>query len=96
MNCRKLVGLRQRRYALRISQKLQQDGTGFWVPTPDGWAIDSVGCLADGTPTSSLDFVIRIPGNNTVLGYRSVNRKAGNTRLPDLPEVVLDRVAAKK
>ncbi|MBX7243877.1 MAG: SgcJ/EcaC family oxidoreductase [Candidatus Sumerlaeaceae bacterium] len=71
-------------------------GTGFWTPTPDGWAIDSVGCLPDGTPTASLDFVIRIPGNNTVLGYRSVNRRAGGARLPDLPEVVLDRVAVKK
>jgi uncharacterized protein (TIGR02246 family) len=67
-------------------------GTGFWMPTPDGWRIDQVGTLADGTPTSSRDFLIRVPGEDKVLGWCSVERQAGSAMLPDIPEVVLDRM----
>lgn len=71
-------------------------GMGRWTPTPDGYRIDSVGMFADGMPFSSTDFLIRVPGEDNVLGWRSVNRKAGATALPDMPELVLDRLQEKK
>ena len=72
------------------------NGTGIWTATPDGWRIESTGVLPDGTPTSSRDLVIRVPGEDDVLGWRSVARTAGGAPLPDTPEVVLDRVVNKK
>ena len=51
--------------------------------------------LADGTPTASLDFLVRIPKEGNVLGWRSEQRKVGNTTLPDLREVVLERLPEK-
>lgn len=71
-------------------------GNGLWTPTPEGWQVESVGVLADGTPTSSLDYVIRVPGDDGVLGWRSMNRKVGMVPLPDTREVVLDRVPQKQ
>ncbi len=70
-------------------------GSGVWTATPEGWQIEQSGVLADGTPTSSRDTWVRIPGEDNVLGWRSVARFAGETRLPDMPEVVLDRAIAK-
>ena len=70
-------------------------GTGVWKATPEGWQIEQSGVLADGTPTSSRDTLVRIPGEDNVLGFRSVARTAGDIRLPDVPEVVLDRVLVK-
>jgi len=71
-------------------------GSGLWTATPDGWQIDSAGFLADGTPTASRDFVIRVAGEDNVFGWRSVGRKVGLESLPDTAEVVLDRVPEKK
>jgi uncharacterized protein (TIGR02246 family) len=70
-------------------------GSGMWTRTPDGWRIDSSGVLADGTPTSSRDIVIRVPGEDSIFGWRSTNRTAGGAALPDTAEVVLDRVKEK-
>jgi uncharacterized protein (TIGR02246 family) len=70
-------------------------GTGVWAPTPDGWRIASEGVTADGVPTSSKDNVIRVPGENNVFGFKSIERELGDTKLPDTAEVVLDRVTAK-
>ena len=52
--------------------------------------------LPDGTPTASRDLLIRVPGEDDVLGWRSMARSAGGASLPDTPEVVLDRIAEKK
>lgn len=71
-------------------------GTGFWTPTADGWRIDQAGTLADGTEISSHDFVIRASGENDLFGWRSMARQVGPAMLPDLPEVVLDRVKEKR
>jgi uncharacterized protein (TIGR02246 family) len=71
-------------------------GAGMWKPSPTGWIIESEGALANGTPTSSVDSLIRVPGEDRVLGWRSANRMAGDEPLPDLPEVVFDRVAEKR
>jgi uncharacterized protein (TIGR02246 family) len=70
-------------------------GTALWTPAPDGWRIQSKGVLADGAPTSSEDFLVRVPQENNVLGWRSVNRKVGDQPLPDLREVVLERLPKK-
>ena len=53
-------------------------GTGVWSRTPDGWQIEQNGVMADGTPTSSRDTLVRIPGEDNVLGFRSTARTAGD------------------
>ncbi len=70
-------------------------GTGLWTATVQGWSIESHGMLVDGTPTSSRDLVIRIPDENDVFGWRSTDRKVGDTDLPDTGEVSLERVMEK-
>jgi len=70
-------------------------GTGLWAATADGWAIDTVGALPDGTPTASHEYIIRVPGDDRLFGWRSVDRVVGDTRIPDTGEIVLDRVPAK-
>jgi uncharacterized protein (TIGR02246 family) len=70
-------------------------GNGIWTETPEGWRIESSGMTADGVPTSSKDQVIRVPGDDNVFGFRSVDRHLGDTKLPDVGEVVLDRVLQK-
>lgn len=67
-------------------------GTGVWTPTPQGWRIASTGVLADGTATSSQDFLICVPGERSVLGWRSAERKVGVVELPDTREVSLQRL----
>jgi uncharacterized protein (TIGR02246 family) len=67
-------------------------GQGLWTAASDGWRIESRGMLPDGTPTASEDRVIRVAGENDVFGWQSSDRRVGEDRLPDLAEVVLDRV----
>ena len=71
-------------------------GTGLWTPAPDGWRIESSGVLPDGRPTSSRDLLIRVPGEDNVLGWRSTARTVAGAALPDTPEVVLDRISDNK
>ena len=54
-------------------------GTGVWSRTPDGWQIEQNGVMADGTPTSSRDTLVRVPGEDNVLGFRSTARTAGDS-----------------
>lgn len=70
-------------------------GTGPWTSASNGWRIESAGVTADGVPTSSKDHLIRIPGEENVFGWRSVDRKLGEAKLPDTGEVVFDRVPPK-
>jgi uncharacterized protein (TIGR02246 family) len=70
-------------------------GTAVWSAAPEGWGIDSAGVTADGVPTSSKDRLIRVPGENNVFGWRSTDRKLGDTKIPDVPEVVFDRIKQK-
>src|SRR5580704_5142156 len=67
-------------------------GTSRWMATPEGWRIASAGVTFDGVPTSSIDRLIRVPGDDKVFGWRSADRKLGETKLPDIGEVVFDRV----
>ncbi len=71
-------------------------GQGLWTAAADGWRIESRGMLPDGTPTASQDRLIRVPGENDVFGWQSTERRVGDDRLPDLAEVVLDRVVEPK
>lgn len=71
-------------------------GEGMWEPIADGWSIATRGMLADGTPTTSHEYLIRVAGQSNVLGWRSTDRQAGQLTLPDMNEVVLDRVAEGK
>ena len=52
--------------------------------------------MPDGTPTTSNDFLIRTVDENSVLGWRSTDRTAGGSEIPDTSEIVLDRVPAGK
>lgn len=71
-------------------------GSGLWTATADGWRIDNKGQLADGTPTASHDFLIQVTGEPNIVGWRSTQRIVGNLALPDMKEVVLDRVQEKR
>jgi uncharacterized protein (TIGR02246 family) len=70
-------------------------GMGVWNAMPEGWGIDSAGMTADGVPTTAKDHLIRVPGETNVFGWRSVDRKLGDMKVPDVPEVVFDRVTSK-
>ncbi len=70
-------------------------GTASWIGRPEGWGLDSTGVTADGVMTESKDHLIRVPGENNVFGWRSVDRKLGEMKIPDIPEVVFDRVPQK-
>jgi uncharacterized protein (TIGR02246 family) len=65
-------------------------GQGLWTAVDGGWAIESQGVLADGTPTASTDLIERV--NDNIVGWQSVNRTAGGQQLPDTEQVVLERV----
>jgi uncharacterized protein (TIGR02246 family) len=71
-------------------------GTSLWTPTAQGWRMESRGVLADGTPTAAQDFVVRVPNEDNVFGWRSVHRMAGGRELPDLGEMVLERLQEKR
>jgi hypothetical protein len=70
-------------------------GGGLWSAAADGWQIKSSGVLPDGTPTAAVDHLIRVPGENDVFGWESIDRHVGDAELPDLKEAVLDRVPEK-
>lgn len=71
-------------------------GSGLWTPTLDGLHGESTGVLADGTPTSSQELLIRAPGENDVFGWRSFDRSVDDVALPDTTEAVFDRVPEKQ
>lgn len=71
-------------------------GTGAWTATTTGWQIESTGVTSDGVPTFSKDHLIRVPGDDNVFGWRSADRKLGDTKIPDISEVVFDRLPQKR
>ena len=70
-------------------------GTGIWTPAADGWRIESSGVTVDGVPTSSKDHLVVLPDDKNVVGFRSTDRRLGDTKLPDTGELVLDRAPQK-
>lgn len=65
---------------------------GVWNPLPDGWAIETSGMLADGTPTRAVNIFTRL--DNNACSWHSVQRSAGEVLLADAEEVLLKRTAA--
>jgi hypothetical protein len=70
-------------------------GMSRWTATPEGWRMISAGVTTDGMSTSSVDRLIHVPGDENVFGWRSAERKLGENRLPDVGEVVFDRIAQR-
>jgi uncharacterized protein (TIGR02246 family) len=66
---------------------------GLWSQHKEGWAIESSGMTADGTPTESVNLVK--PVDASAISWSSTARSAGGNLLPDLDEILLKRVAAK-
>jgi uncharacterized protein (TIGR02246 family) len=62
---------------------------GIWTPLRNGWATETVGMMADGTNTSSINLISRLDENAIV--SQSVQRTVGQFLLPDTDEVVLKR-----
>jgi len=67
---------------------------GLWTPRKGGWVIENVGQLADGTPTTAVNFFVRVDDNS--LSWKSVARSAGASPLPDSDEILLKRAVAQK
>ena len=62
---------------------------GAWTPTENGWAAEMHGMTIDGTPTSSINFFVRLDDN--AYAWQSTQRTKGGVTLPDTDEVVLKR-----
>ena len=62
---------------------------GVWSPQQNGWTAEMHGVTGDGTPTTSVNLLMRLDDNAYV--WQSVQRKAGDVALPDTDEVVLKR-----
>lgn len=69
-------------------------GSGIWQQAASHWLIESRGLAADGTPTAAVN--ILYAASDDVCSWQSTQRMLGDTALPDLNEVVLERVALRK
>ncbi len=67
---------------------------GLWSPSESGWTIGSSGITRDGTPTSATNSFRRVDDDS--LAWKSIDRRMGNSTLPDLGDVVLKRVKTAK
>jgi uncharacterized protein (TIGR02246 family) len=68
-------------------------GSGRWQKDGSHWMIRTAGIAADGTPTMATNVIYRADKN--VASWQSFNRRRGDTALPDIKEVVLERVQSK-
>jgi uncharacterized protein (TIGR02246 family) len=68
-------------------------GSGVWQREGSRWMVQTVGIAADGTPTKATNVFYRADKN--VASWQSFNRYRGNTALPDVKEVVIERVQPK-
>jgi hypothetical protein len=62
---------------------------GIWAPHENGWIVESVGVMNDGTVTYATNILSR--KDNDTLAWKSVSRAAGDKLLPDTDEVALKR-----
>ncbi len=69
-------------------------GTGLWQKEGSRWFIQTTGITADGTPTAATNVLYHADKN--VASWQSFNRFRGNTPLPDVKEVVIERAPEKK
>jgi uncharacterized protein (TIGR02246 family) len=68
-------------------------GSGRWQKVGSRWMIRTVGMTADGAPTMATNVIYRADKN--VASWQSFNRRRGDTTLPDIKEVVLERAQSK-
>ena len=68
-------------------------GTGVWQKDGTHWMIRTVGITADGTRSLATNVIYRADKN--VASWQSFNRYRGEAALPDVKEVVLERVQSK-
>jgi uncharacterized protein (TIGR02246 family) len=62
---------------------------GIWAPHGNGWTVETVGVMRDGTPTSAT-YILSRKDNETLL-WKSGGRMMGDALLPDGDEVTLKR-----
>jgi uncharacterized protein (TIGR02246 family) len=67
---------------------------GKWTPRENGWTVESLGAMSDGTPTSAVNVLTHLDAN--AVAWQSVNRTAGAFRILDTDEIVLRRKAAER
>jgi uncharacterized protein (TIGR02246 family) len=66
-------------------------GFGTWQKSDSRWLIQTEGVSADGSPTAASNMLYRADKN--VASWQSINRRRGDTPLPDVKEVVIERAA---
>ncbi len=69
-------------------------GQALWVRDDNRWVLDSVGVLADGTPTASVNLLGRVDADT--ITWRSIDRTLADRPMPDTVPVRLTRVAGGK
>ncbi len=62
---------------------------GVWSPTEGGWLAKISGTTGDQASTTAVNLLRRLDDNAYV--WRSMDRTAGDTRLPDTDEVIMRR-----
>lgn len=67
---------------------------GRWAPYDNGWIVESIGVMSDGTPTRATDILTRKDKDTIV--RTSHERFAGETPLPDAQAVTLKRNPSPK
>jgi uncharacterized protein (TIGR02246 family) len=65
-------------------------GFGTWARDDNRWMVESQGVTAEGVPTSALN-LLHHPGDN-VMSWQLTHRAHGDEPLPDLKEIVFERV----
>jgi len=93
---RQIIGWDPNRQSV-TSWTFNSDGghaVGTWRPFENGWVVESVGTMRDGTPTTAVNIISRLDDNAVM--WRSVNRTAGAFQVLDTDEVVLKREPAEK
>jgi uncharacterized protein (TIGR02246 family) len=68
-------------------------GTGIWQNDGSRWLIQSTGIAASGVPTAGTTLLYRADEN--VASWQSFNRVRGDKPLPDVKEIVIERVHTK-
>lgn len=69
-------------------------GRGIWNRDGSRWFIQTEGITAIGSPTAATNVLYH--ADQDVASWQSTNRYLGNTQLPDIKEVVIERATAKK
>jgi uncharacterized protein (TIGR02246 family) len=69
-------------------------GNGAWHHEDKRWYIQTEGLTVDGTPTTALNILYQADEN--VVSWQSTRRMLGDTALPDVKEIAIERVKAKQ